>query len=96
MGDVKLAARQAGVALAGLGASVLAMCADSWWVGNPAGTDVAAVIFIPLALSFLWSLATLANFAACAYAAARAALRRPVPDHGRIAELEAGIPWDGE
>ena len=86
-GDVKLA----GAALTCFGLSVFAMCADGWWVPNPAATDLAAFVFIPLALTFLWSLLAGANLAAGACAAVKAARSRPVPDYRRIAELEAGI-----
>jgi hypothetical protein len=86
MGDARLheAVRQADASLACFGVSLLAMCADSWWVRNPAATDVAAVIFVPLALSFLWSLLELANLGACVYAAVKTARsRHRVPDYGK-------------
>jgi hypothetical protein len=88
---VKSAAKLAAAAVACFGASMLAMYADSWWIPNPAATDLAALIFIPWALTFLWSLLALANLGACAWATARAALSRPVPDYQRIAVLEADI-----
>ena len=92
---MKPTARLATAALACFGLSMLAMYADSWWIPNPAATDVAALIFIPWGLTFIWSLLSLVNLAACACATVKAALRRPAPDYQRIAELEAGIFGDG-
>ena len=73
------------------GLSMLAMYADSWWVPNPAATDLAALIFIPWGLTLIWSLLSLVNLAACACATVKAARNHPVPDYQRIAELEADL-----
>ena len=88
---VKSAARLAAIALACFGASMLVMYADSWWIPNPAATDVAALIFIPWGLTLIWSLLSLVNLAACACATVKAARNHPVPDYQRIAELEADL-----
>jgi hypothetical protein len=93
---VKSAARLSAIALACFGASLLAMYADSWWIPNPAATDVAALIFIPWGLTFIWSLLALANLAACTWATMKGALSRPVPDYQRIAAMEADIYGEGQ
>lgn len=67
------------MALGRFGLSLSVMYADSWLVRNPAATDLAALIFIPLALTFLWSLLALANLAACACATVVKLLARTEP-----------------
>lgn len=91
---MKSAARLAAVAVACFGLSMLAMYADTWWVPNPVATDLAAFIFIPWGLTFLWSLLAFANLAACTYATVKASISHPAPDYRRIAELEAVVFGD--